>query len=113
MVSLPLSAPMMAHTEQPCSGGAAAGHSCPCCVALQEDLILPHHLSFYDLIINKARGKSGPLFDFGVKDDIRMLGDASVESQDVHAGKVGAGGARTGGWDRQLRGGWWCTVVAR
>jgi hypothetical protein len=57
-------------------------------MVLQEDLILPHHLSFYDLIINKARGKSGPLFDFGVKDDIRMLGDASVESQDVHAGKV-------------------------
>lgn len=49
---------------------------------------MPHHLSFYELIVNKARGKSGPLFDFGVKDDIRMLGDASVESQDVHAGKV-------------------------
>jgi hypothetical protein len=38
--------------------------------------------------VNKARGKSGPLFDFGVKDDIRLLGDASMESQDVHAGKV-------------------------
>lgn len=49
---------------------------------------MPHHLSFYELIVNKARGKSGPLFDFGVKDDIRLLGDASVESQDVHAGKV-------------------------
>jgi hypothetical protein len=56
---------------------------------LQEDLILPHHYTFYELIVNKARGKSGPLFDFGVKDDIRMLGDASMESQDVHAGKVG------------------------
>jgi hypothetical protein len=55
---------------------------------LQEDLILPHHHTFYELIVNKARGKSGPLFDFGVKDDIRMLGDASMESQDVHAGKV-------------------------
>jgi hypothetical protein len=61
-----------------------------CCFCLlQEDLILPHHFSFYDLIINKARGKSGPLFDFGVRDDIRILGDAGVESQDVHAGKVG------------------------
>jgi hypothetical protein len=57
-------------------------------LCLQEDLIMPHHLSFYELIVNKARGKSGPLFDFGVKDDIRLLGDASVESQDVHAGKV-------------------------
>jgi len=54
----------------------------------QEDLILPHHYSFHELIINKARGKSGPLFDFGVKDDIRLLHDANVESQDVHAGKV-------------------------
>lgn len=62
--------------------------SVPAAAALQEDLILPHHFSFYDLIVNKARGKSGPLFDFGVKDDIRLLGDASVESQDVHAGKV-------------------------
>jgi hypothetical protein len=61
---------------------------------LQEDLILPHHYTFYELIVNKARGKSGPLFDFGVKDDIRMLGDASMESQDVHAGKVGRGGLR-------------------
>jgi protein FAM50 len=55
---------------------------------VQEDLILPHHYTFYELIVNKARGKSGPLFDFGVKDDIRLLGDASMESQDVHAGKV-------------------------
>lgn len=60
----------------------------------QEDLILPHHFSFYELIINKARGKSGPLFDFGVKDDIRILGDAGVESQDVHAGKVGGCGGK-------------------
>ncbi len=50
---------------------------------------MPHHFTFHELILNKARGKSGPLFDFGVKDDIRMMGDASVESQDVHAGKVG------------------------
>lgn len=70
---------------------------CPDAGAVQEDLILPHHLSFYDLIINKARGKSGPLFDFGVKDDIRLLGDASVESQDVHAGKVRWRGGGLGG----------------
>lgn len=55
---------------------------------VQEDLILPHHYTFYELIINKARGKSGPLFDFGVKDDIRILHDATMENQDVHAGKV-------------------------
>lgn len=55
---------------------------------LQEDIILPHHYSFYDLIINKARGKSGPLFDFGVHEDIRLVNDASVEKSDSHAGKV-------------------------
>lgn len=53
-------------------------------------MILPHHYSFYELIINKARGKSGPLFDFGVRDDIRLMNDATMESQDVHAGKVGS-----------------------
>eukprot|EP00878_Enallax_costatus_P021732 GHUV01023023.1.p1 GENE.GHUV01023023.1~~GHUV01023023.1.p1 ORF type:complete len:354 (+),score=142.08 GHUV01023023.1:159-1220(+) len=55
---------------------------------IKEDLILPHHHTFYELIINKARGKSGPLFDFGVNLDIRILHDATQENQDVHAGKV-------------------------
>lgn len=26
---------------------------------VKEDLIIPHHFTFYDLIITKARGKSG------------------------------------------------------
>lgn len=60
-------------------------------VVSQEDLILPHHHTFYELIINKARGKSGPLFDFGVNLDIRIMHDATQENQDVHAGKVGSG----------------------
>lgn len=55
---------------------------------IKEDLILPHHHTFYELIINKARGKSGPLFDFGVTEDIRVVNDATVEKQDAHAGKV-------------------------
>ncbi len=29
------------------------------------------HYSFYDLIVTRARGKSGPLFHFDVHDDIR------------------------------------------
>ena len=36
------------------------------CVSLQLQ-----HYSFYDLIVTKARGKSGPLFHFDVHDDIR------------------------------------------
>lgn len=55
---------------------------------VKEDLILPHHYSFYDFIVTKARGKSGPLFTFGVHDDIRMVSDASLEKEDSHAGKV-------------------------
>lgn len=54
----------------------------------QEDLIIPHHYSFYDFIVSKARGKSGPLFNFDVHDDVRLLSDASVEKDESHAGKV-------------------------
>ena len=73
---------------------------------IKEDLIIPHvsfslslcpfclnpyhlpftytqHHSFYDFIINKARGKSGPLFSFDVHDDVRLIGDASVEKDEV------------------------------
>lgn len=55
---------------------------------VKEDLILPHHYTFYDFIVTKARGKSGPLFQFDVHDDIRLISDASVEKEESHAGKV-------------------------
>eukprot|EP00184_Porphyridium_aerugineum_P002277 CAMPEP_0184697464 /NCGR_PEP_ID=MMETSP0313-20130426/4428_1 /TAXON_ID=2792 /ORGANISM="Porphyridium aerugineum, Strain SAG 1380-2" /LENGTH=341 /DNA_ID=CAMNT_0027156271 /DNA_START=35 /DNA_END=1060 /DNA_ORIENTATION=+ len=55
---------------------------------IKEDLILPHHYTFYDFIVNKARGKSGPLFQFDAKEDIRMLADASREKEDSHSAKV-------------------------
>ncbi|XKL62788.1 hypothetical protein PGB90_002621 [Kerria lacca] len=55
---------------------------------VKEDLILPHHYSFYDFIVTKARGKSGPLFTFDVHDDIRLMNDAAIEKEDSHAGKV-------------------------
>lgn len=55
---------------------------------VKEDLILPQHYTFYDFIVTKARGKSGPLFTFDVKDDIRMISDASIEKEESHAGKV-------------------------
>lgn len=55
---------------------------------VKEDLILPHHYTFYDFIVTKARGKSGPLFQFDVHDDVRMVSDASIEKEDSHAGKV-------------------------
>lgn len=55
---------------------------------IKEDLIIPHTYSFYDLIVTKARGKSGPLFSFDVHDDVRMTIDASIEKDESHAGKI-------------------------
>ncbi|CEP15800.1 hypothetical protein [Parasitella parasitica] len=55
---------------------------------VKEDLIIPHHFTFYDFIINKARGKSGPLFSFDVHEDIRFVNDATIEKDESHAGKV-------------------------
>ena len=55
---------------------------------IKEDIILPQNLTFYDLIVSKARGKSGPLFQFDVHDDIRLAGNAQIEKDETHAGKV-------------------------
>uniref|UniRef100_A0A8C6MPN3 Family with sequence similarity 50, member B n=1 Tax=Mus spicilegus TaxID=10103 RepID=A0A8C6MPN3_MUSSI len=55
---------------------------------VKEDLILPHYHTFYDFIVAKARGKSGPLFSFDVHDDVRLLSDATMEKDESHAGKV-------------------------
>ncbi|KIY72102.1 XAP5-domain-containing protein [Cylindrobasidium torrendii FP15055 ss-10] len=55
---------------------------------VKEDLIIPHHYTFYDFIINKARGKSGPLFNFDAHEDVRLLADATKEKDESHAGKV-------------------------
>ena len=41
-------------------------------------MILSQHFTFYDLIVTKARGKSGPLFHFDVHDDIRYYFIMSV-----------------------------------
>lgn len=55
---------------------------------VKEDLIIPNSLTFHELIVSKARGKSGPLFHFDVHDDVRAVGDARVEKDEAHAGKV-------------------------
>jgi len=58
-------------------------------VYVKEDLIIPQDLSFYDLIATKARGKSGPLFHFDVRDDVRVGAiDTRVEKEESHPGKV-------------------------
>ena len=55
---------------------------------VKEDLILPHKVTFHELISSKARGKSGPLFRFDVHDDVRVVMDATKEKEDSHPGKV-------------------------
>lgn len=56
---------------------------------IKEDLILPHDITFYDLIVTKARGKSGPLFHFDVHDDIRLGPiDTRIEKDESHPGKI-------------------------
>lgn len=56
---------------------------------VKEDLIIPSDMTFYDLIVTKARGKSGPLFHFDVHDDVRTGAiDARIEKDESHPGKV-------------------------
>ena len=55
---------------------------------VKEDLIIPGQISFYDLIVTKARGKSGPLFHFDVHDDVRLAHDSRVEKDESHPGKI-------------------------
>jgi protein FAM50 len=57
-------------------------------IYVKEDLILPPGVTFYELITTGARGKSGPLFVFDVRDDVRLHHDARVEKEDSHPGKV-------------------------
>lgn len=55
---------------------------------IKEDVILPHTITFYELITNKARGRSGPLFRFDVQEHVTMAADCRLPPKDSHAGKV-------------------------
>ena len=42
--------------------------------------IIFHNLIFcQDFIVSRARGKSGPLFSFDVREDVRLVNDATIE----------------------------------
>lgn len=62
--------------------------SVPNLMYIKEDVILGHSMTFHDLIVSKARGKSGPLFHFDVHDDVRLASDARIEKDESHAGKI-------------------------
>ena len=58
-------------------------------IYVKEDLIMPHSVTFHELIVKKARGKSGPLFNFDVHEDVRVGAfDHRVEKDESHPGKV-------------------------
>lgn len=39
---------------------------------VKEDLIIPHFYTFYDFIVTKAMGKTGPLFEFDSAGELRI-----------------------------------------
>ena len=66
-----------------------ASSSSDALIYVKEDLMIPQDITFYDLIATSARGKSGPLFNFDVKDDIRVGAiDSRVEKDESHPGKI-------------------------
>ena len=66
----------------PCSPNECSG-VVPLSASVLFACLCVQHYSFYDFIVNKARGKSGPLFSFDVHDDVRMVNDAKVEKEEV------------------------------
>jgi protein FAM50 len=57
-------------------------------IYVKEDMIIPQHFSFYDLIISKAKGKTGPLFKFAAEEQVHVVEDKRVEREDSHPGKI-------------------------
>ncbi|CAG9467118.1 unnamed protein product [Pedinophyceae sp. YPF-701] len=57
---------------------------------VKEDYIMPHDVTFHDLIENKVQGRSGPLFAFNASNEGARAADvaAAAAQQESHAGKV-------------------------
>jgi protein FAM50 len=52
---------------------------------VKEDFIIPHAVTFHDLIRKKALGKRA-MFDFGAHEDVRAHSDSRIENTESHAG---------------------------
>lgn len=57
--------------------------SCETLMFVKEDLILPNYLTFYELIKNKAQGKTGPLFSFDAVEDLSGITNIRKNKTDV------------------------------
>jgi len=55
---------------------------------VKKDLIIPHQLTFYELILSKIKGKTGPLFDFRIKEEIGLGHNSSRERDVLCEGKI-------------------------
>eukprot|EP01029_Cantina_marsupialis_P027822 TRINITY_DN774044_c0_g1_i1.p1 TRINITY_DN774044_c0_g1~~TRINITY_DN774044_c0_g1_i1.p1 ORF type:complete len:321 (-),score=112.13 TRINITY_DN774044_c0_g1_i1:198-1160(-) len=55
---------------------------------VKEDLIVPHQFSFYELILSKARGKTGPLFEFEPNNVIRSEKDKTNINHKSHVVRI-------------------------
>jgi len=69
------------------------GVSCDNLMYIKEDLIMPMRMTFWDFIVTKARGKSGPLFSFDVHEaqrEWKEVGGKKVlgEAVESHPGKL-------------------------
>ncbi|SOV74542.1 XAP-5 DNA binding protein, putative [Plasmodium sp. gorilla clade G3] len=62
--------------------------SCETLMFVKEDVILPNYITFYELIKNKAQGKTGPLFSFDAVENLSGITDIRKEKTDTHAGKL-------------------------
>ncbi|RWW11603.1 hypothetical protein GW17_00024772 [Ensete ventricosum] len=76
------------YDSSPMGEGSSTGDS----FSLRREKDRGDQHSFYELIINKARGKSGPvmlmltitaLFHFDVHEDVRTIADATIEKDEV------------------------------
>merc|ERR1739838_94834 len=55
---------------------------------VKEDIILPNDISFFELREKEAWGKTGPLYDFEVYDDLRINADIRTAGRKSHPGKI-------------------------
>jgi len=55
---------------------------------VKEDIILPNDISFFELREKEAWGKTGPLYDFEVYDDVRINADIRTAGRKSHPGKI-------------------------
>ncbi|KYO01698.1 XAP-5 DNA binding protein, putative, partial [Plasmodium reichenowi] len=56
--------------------------SCETLMFVKEDVILPNYITFYELIKNKAQGKTGPLFSFDAVENLSGITDIRKEKTD-------------------------------